>query len=243
MAFPYSGTDAIAIGTYAGSTSQGTGSVAIGYQAGQSSQGTNAIAIGSLAGGSGTQSIALGYNVQTSTLANTIAIGASAVTAISSSSFYVNPVRNATQTTFLGYNTTNKEISYFNQNGTILPSGISTSTTTPTTLTVDFNNVFSSTTRYTVTNTSGTGITITVNNYAFSNAVTGGQYTLVIAITASTGSITYTFNGTGLSTVPIPKTNFTTVTTGSVSSGTTKYVILTIAFDGTNYFMSGSTFS
>ena len=243
MAFPYNGTDAIAIGTLAGATSQSSGAIAIGKQAGSVSQGTNAIAIGSLAGGSGTQSIALGYNVQTSTFSNSIAIGASAVSAISSSAFYVNPVRNATQTVLLGYNTTDKEITYFNQNAAIIPSGIPTNATTQNaTLSINFNNAFSSTTRYAVIYVAGGTTTITINNYAFSNAVAGGQYTLSIEIVIpSNPGVTYTFNGTGLPATI--KTNFTTITTGSINGPATRYIILTIAYDGTNYFMSGSTFA
>jgi hypothetical protein len=78
MAFSYNGTVAVAIGSFAGLTSQKSGAIAIGYSAGRSLQGTNAIAIGYQAGQTqqGTSAIAIGYQAgQTRQGANSVAIG------------------------------------------------------------------------------------------------------------------------------------------------------------------------
>jgi hypothetical protein len=132
-----------------------------------------------------------------------------------------------------------------NQNLAATASGITTSgfSSGADTLVVNFNNSFSSVTNYTVnfTNNNGT-IVRTINNYALSGGVPGGQYTLVIQLViASNPGTTFTFNGTGLG-AQGPKTNFTSISTGSVNSGT-RHVVLTFAYDGTNYFLSGSLFN
>ncbi len=134
---------------------------------------------------------------------------------------------------------------WVNQNLAATASGITTSvsSTGTDTLAVNFNNSFSSVTNYTVnfTNSNGT-IVRTINNYALSGGVPGGQYTLVIKLViASNPGTTFIFNGTGLG-AQGPKTNFTSISTGSVNSGT-RYVVLTFAYDGTNYFLSGSLFN
>ena len=61
-------------------------------------------------------------------------------------------------------------------------------------------------------------------------------------IISSSAGTTFTFNGTGLTTAPVPKTNFITISTGSFTTGT-RYIVLTIAYDGSSYFISGSTFA
>ena len=135
--------------------------------------------------------------------------------------------------------------SWVNQNLVAIASGIPASGATQSaTLRVNFNNSFSSVTRYEINYTSqvaGTSV-YTINNYALSNGLSGGQYTLVIAINIPGGpGVTYTFNGSGFSLTP--KFNFTTITTGNVNVSTTRYIVLTFAYDGTNYFMSGSNFT
>jgi hypothetical protein len=74
------GANSIAIGYVAGSSSQGASSVAIGVNAGQSSQGANSVAIGDVAGqaSQGANSVAIGSN--TKTAANSVAIGYYATT-------------------------------------------------------------------------------------------------------------------------------------------------------------------
>jgi len=242
----------ITIGQNAGQTSQGTNAIALGFNAGNSGQGTNAIAIGNSAGftNQGSGAIAIGYYAgQTNQAVNSIVINASGsgFSAATQSSFYVAPIRNYTQSTALGYDVTNKEITYYNQNALVIPSGIPLTLpsggTNPVKLSINFNYTFSSVTRYAINyGTGGASGTYTINDYGLSNGLAGGQYTLVIELTiTSSGGTTFTFNGTGI-TPPVPKTNFATITVGPFSSGT-RYVVLTFAFDGTNYILSGSTFS
>jgi len=74
-----------------------------------------------------------------------------------------------------------------------------------------------------------------------SGGITGGQYTLVIQLTCNGGgTTTWTFNGPSLSG---QRSNFTTISTTAMTTGATRYVVLTFAYDGTQYFISGSTFS
>ena len=109
--------NAIAIGFHAGLTTQGTGAIAIGYNAGSTNQGLNAIAIGYNAGNTdqGTSSIAIGFLAgQTSQHENSIILNASGVALNSktSNAFYVDPIRSATFSNVLYYDTTSKEITY-----------------------------------------------------------------------------------------------------------------------------------
>ena len=161
-----------------------------------------------------------------------------------------------------GINTTAKSAvgttgQYLRSNGTLAPSWVSqnlasspsgllttlsSSTTTNQTLTINFNSSFSSVTNYTVNFIGVATTTQIINNYALSGGVTGGQYNVVIQLFCSGGgTTTWTFNGTGLASTQ--KSNFSTISTTAMSTGTTKYVVLTFAFDGTNYFLSGSNFS
>jgi hypothetical protein len=96
------GTTSIRLGQNAGQTGQGTNAVALGEQAGNNSQGANAVAVGYLAG-------------QTGQCANSIVISAqgSALNAGTTGACYISPIRNVTQTNVLGYDTTNKEITYY----------------------------------------------------------------------------------------------------------------------------------
>ena len=134
---------------------------------------------------------------------------------------------------------------WVNQNKASLPSGLPT--TIPTintnqTLTLNFNTSFSSVTRYLVNFTATATTTQTINTYNLSGGVIGGQYTLVIQLVAAgTGTTTWTFNGTSLASTQ--KSNFATITTGTMTTGVTKYIVLTFAYDGTNYFISGSNFA
>ena len=128
------GTNAIAIGNNAATTSQGSESIAIGNAAGLTTQGIGAIAIGSNAGrgsisSQGANAIAIGTGAgQTSQTAGSICLNASGASlATSTAGCYINPIRNATQTNVIGYDTTTKEMSYYitgsiaNFNGT--PTG------------------------------------------------------------------------------------------------------------------------
>ena len=97
-----SGTNQVRIGTGSGVTNQGNGAIAIGSNAGNNNQGANSIAIGTSSG-------------VTNQAARTIVLNASGSTlnAIGTDRFFVNPIRNATQTNFLGYDTTTREITHF----------------------------------------------------------------------------------------------------------------------------------
>jgi hypothetical protein len=113
----FQGQYAIAIGQSAGAATQGTNAIAIGFGAGGTLQGTGAIAIGSNAG-AGTQgqyAIAIGYQAgQTNQAQNSAVINAtgSILNAQTQSAFYAAPIRQASATNTLYYDTTNSEIVY-----------------------------------------------------------------------------------------------------------------------------------
>jgi|UPI000485B6B6 hypothetical protein len=132
------GSSTVGVGGGAGATNQGGGSVAVGYVAGYNNQGNSAVAIGSNAAQSnqGTQAVAVGYAAgQNGQGANSVAVGAFAGNGQAANSialnatgaalnpqttgFYVAPVRNASESNSLFYNTTTKEITY----GTAAPTG------------------------------------------------------------------------------------------------------------------------
>lgn len=95
------GASAVAIGWLTANTSQGNNSVAIGPQAGGFSLGANSVAIGRLAGYSGTQPNTIILNATGNSLNGTTA-----------NAFYVKPVRNASATRIVNYNTSTGEIAY-----------------------------------------------------------------------------------------------------------------------------------
>jgi hypothetical protein len=243
----------VIIGRNAGLTNQGTNAIAIGFNAGNSGQGTNAVAIGVQAGytNQGSGAIAIGYQAgQTNQATNSIVINASGSGfSATQSSFYVAPIRNCTQSTTLGYDATNKEITYYNQNAVSSPSGLPTTitATASATLSINFNNSFTSVTNYPVSSTNNTTASvITINNYQFTNAVVGAQYTIGITLTNNGTSTTqWVFNGqTGPPTTNVAlKTNFADISTTAFSSGNIKYLVLTIAYDGSYYYMAGSLFA
>lgn len=109
--------NAIAMGKNAGLYSQGTNAICIGYDSGFSQQQQNGIAIGYQSGyiSQGTNSIAIGNQAgKTSQAENSIALNASGtVFSPATYGFYAAPVRNITQTTVLGYDTSNNEITYY----------------------------------------------------------------------------------------------------------------------------------
>ena len=240
------GTNAIAIGGGnfqgggftggAGYVNQGSGAIAIGVQAGYTLQGINAIAIGSLAG-------------QTNQAANTIVLNATgtAVTGAGSSGTYIAPVRNQTQTTALGYNTSTSEITYYNMTGAGTVTALTAGTTN--TLTVNFNSYFQGTS-YVAVSTGGTATT-TINAFNFTNPISQGQYTIIIAFTQTVPSNTASLIITA-PTSTIYRCNFASVTvTCTGASGTQanpKYIVLTVAYDAnppnsTRWFISASGFN
>jgi len=125
--------NSVAIGSYAGETTQGSGCLALGYLAGRVSQGAASTAIGGLAGNDaqGASSVAIGYEAgKTLQGSSCVAIGNQAgktnqhnnsiilnatgsdLNSTQANSLFAKPVRPATQTYVLGYNTTSGEISY-----------------------------------------------------------------------------------------------------------------------------------
>jgi hypothetical protein len=119
---PYSGyqnqqNNSISIGSYSGYTNQQNNSVAIGSSAGRVDQQIYSIAIGNGAGfiSQGQYSIAIGNNAgafyQSS---QSICLNASSSVVLSPSNqgFYVNPIRTATFSNVLGYDTATNEVLY-----------------------------------------------------------------------------------------------------------------------------------
>ncbi len=109
------GGGSVAVGYVAGYLNQGNSSVAIGSNAAQSGQGNGAVAVGFAAGqnNQGANSVAIGTFAGQGQAANSIALNATgAPLNPQSTGFYVAPVRNASESNSLFYNTTTKEITY-----------------------------------------------------------------------------------------------------------------------------------
>jgi hypothetical protein len=111
------GANAIAIGRGAGNISQATDAIAIGRTAGFSGSGNASIAIGTFAGNLnlGSNSIAIGFSAgRSNTPANTTVINATGanLNVTTGNAFYIKPVRNASASRIVNYNTTSGEIAY-----------------------------------------------------------------------------------------------------------------------------------
>jgi len=124
------GQNAVAMGYMAGDASQNTGALAIGFQAGRTFQGTNSIAIGLNAGeiNQGCNSIAIGNLAgQNNQCNNTIVLNASGsnLGTNNPNGLYIDPIRNTSQTNYLGYNTFTKEVTYFDTVSTVNITDIS----------------------------------------------------------------------------------------------------------------------
>jgi hypothetical protein len=157
------GANSVSIGGNAAQANQAGESVAIGFAAGQTNQGTGAIAIGTFAG-------------QNSQAANSIALNAAGSTSPlnpTTAGLFVNPIRNTTATSnVLYYNPTTKEVT----------SGVASSGTSGTTITL---GAISST-----SNSNGASITAGVLNLAPANATDGG----IVTTGAQTFAGTKTFS-------------------------------------------------
>ncbi|MCZ2484981.1 beta strand repeat-containing protein [Aquirufa antheringensis] len=190
------GAHSIAIGSNAAqSNTQAEAAVAIGYAAGQNGQGANSVAIGAFAG-----------NTQA---ANSIALNASGVNLNpASSGFYVDPVNNASTSSFLFYNPTSKEITYnaiptLNQNTT--------------------GNATTATTAGNITATSNTTLTSLVNLATVGTITTGtwSATTIDVAhggtgVTSSTGSGSLVLNTSPTLVIPnLGTPSFVTLTNGT----------------------------
>ncbi|WP_170215521.1 beta strand repeat-containing protein, partial [Flavobacterium flevense] len=121
-------TSKIAIGYIAGSGGQGDHSIAIGGNTAQGVQAENAIGIGYAAGqySQGLNSIAIGAFAGNNTQpANSIVLNATGVPLNGSASgLFVDPIRSASGSSSLFYNTTTKEITYGNSPSVSLISGV-----------------------------------------------------------------------------------------------------------------------
>ena len=109
------GGSAVAVGYVAGYNNQGSASVAIGSNAAQSGQGREAVALGFAAGqnGQGNYSVAVGSFAGNVQAANSIALNATGTSLNpSTTGFFVAPIRNASSSSSLYYNTSTKEITY-----------------------------------------------------------------------------------------------------------------------------------
>ena len=109
--------NAVAIGRDAGKTSQGVSGIAIGYAAGWASQHQYAVAIGNSSGmnNQGDFAVAIGEGAgMNNQHANSIILNANGggLDSDGVSRFYVDPIRSATGSNVLVYNTTSKEITY-----------------------------------------------------------------------------------------------------------------------------------
>ncbi len=116
------GSSSVAVGYVAGYNNQGNASVAIGSNAAQSNQGTQAVALGFAAGqnGQGAYSVAVGSYAGNVQAANSIALNATGASLNpSTTGFYVAPIRNASASNSLFYDSATKEITY----GTAAASG------------------------------------------------------------------------------------------------------------------------
>jgi hypothetical protein len=146
------GGSSIAIGNVAGENNQGGASVAIGPNAAQSGQGSSAVAIGFAAGqnNQGANSVALGAFAGNSQAANSIAINANGFASPlnpTTSGFYVAPVRNASTTNPLFYDSITKEITYgtasTSSNITLTTTGTGSATLSGTTLNIPTPSTYS----------------------------------------------------------------------------------------------------
>lgn len=107
----------VAIGNQCGNNLQKASAVAIGNQAGRFNQGLDCVAIGRRAGDSGQGERAIAIGAEAGLLnqhTKTIILNAtsSALNTTNTDSFYVAPIRSATNSNTLFYNTTTKEITH-----------------------------------------------------------------------------------------------------------------------------------
>jgi len=206
------GLSAVAIGKFAGQNVQGKNAIAIGTQAGFNTQGNDAVAIGNQAGfdSQGQNSVAIGKGAgSTNQHANSIILNAStsAVNSVQASSFYVKPVRNATNSNFMLYNSTDSEVTYFSSSNYITGGNLATNIGFSTSATITSGGLASSATITAATGfavsagvSTQQGIRATTITAATGFAVTSGTSTqqgiLATTITASSGLATTTMRYT-----------------------------------------------
>ena len=111
------GSASVAIGLGAGFNIQGANSVAVGQNSGQNNQGASSVAVGDGAGNSGlgATSIAIGRLAgELNQSANSICLNASGVALNpATTGLFIDPIRNVSQGNVIGYDTINKELTFF----------------------------------------------------------------------------------------------------------------------------------
>ena len=238
------GGSSIAIGNVAGENNQGGASVAIGPNAAQSGQGSSAVAIGFAAGqnNQGANSVALGAFAGNSQAANSIAINANGFASPlnpTTSGFYVAPIRNASTTNPLFYDSLTKEITYgtasSSSNITLTTTGTGSATLSGTTLNIPTPSTYS---LPTASGSSLGGVKVGSNlsmdgSGVLSANINAGSISGTVAVAnGGTGATTLTGlikgNGTNALTAAVAGTDYqapitlTTTGTGSATlSGTT----------------------
>lgn len=199
-------SNAVAIGTEAGKTTQGANAIAIGNSAGITSQGANAIAIGQSAGA-------------TSQHANSIVLNAtgSALNTAAASALYVNPIRNASTSNALYYDTTTKEVTYGAAGGGGGSGDVYSATYTLTRAEL----LALHTTPVTVIPAPGAGKVITVIGLSYkytydTSPLTGGQVLILNYAGVAAGSATYILSG-GITVSGLTSSSYTKVNIDNAS--------------------------
>jgi len=244
------------VGNNAGNTNCGQSAVCLGWNAGFNNCGQNTVLLGAYAGQNvtGLRSIAIGYFAggAISLGASSIVIDAGGSGAIggTTSACYINPIRNATQTTTLGYDTTTKEVTYYTPS-----TNSSTSTITATSTNATFYPTFVSATSGNL----GINVDTTLTYNPSTDTLTTGTENL-------SGNLNFTGSGNRItadfSTATITnRTHFQTSTTnaatrvGAIPNGTsttatflvssnsdpTNASSFNLSTDGTTNFLNSST--
>jgi hypothetical protein len=258
------GGSSIAIGNVAGENNQGGASVAIGPNAAQSGQGSSAVAIGFAAGqnNQGANSVALGAFAGNSQAANSIAINANGFASPlnpTTSGFYVAPIRNASTTNPLFYDSLTKEITYgtasSSSNITLTTTGTGSATLSGTTLNIPTPSTYS---LPTASGSSLGGVKVGSNlsmdgSGVLSANINAGSISGTVAVAnGGTGATTLTGlvkgNGTNALTAAVAGTDYqapitlTTTGTGAATLSGTTLNIPTPSSAGSTAHSVGETF-
>ena len=258
------GGSSIAIGNVAGENNQGGASVAIGPNAAQSGQRDYAVAIGFAAGqnNQGANSVALGAFAGNSQAANSIAINANGFASPlnpTTSGFYVAPVRNASTTNPLFYDSITKEITYgtasSSSNITLTTTGTGSATLSGTTLNIPTPSTYSLPTASGSTLGGvkvGTNLSMDGSGVLSANINAGSISGTVAVANGGTGATTLTGllkgNGTNALTAAIAGTDYqvpitlTTTGTGAATLSGTTLNIPTPSSAGSTAHSVGETF-
>jgi hypothetical protein len=258
------GGSSIAIGNVAGENNQGGASVAIGPNAAQSGQGSSAVAIGFAAGqnNQGANSVAIGAFAGNSQAANSIAINANGFGSPlnpTTSGFYVAPVRNASTTNPLFYDSITKEITYgtssSSSNITLTTTGTGSATLSGTTLNIPTPSTYSLPTASGSTLGGvkvGSNLSMDGSGVLSANINAGSISGTVAVANGGTGATTLTGlvkgNGTNALTAAVAGTDYqapitlTTTGTGAATLSGTTLNIPTPSSAGSTAHSVGETF-